>query len=109
MVESIIGGVTVGVIMLIINTVAKRNKVKTRQDVTEEELKECKVAIEELKELKELPRDVKELKEAIGELKEENKTVMKVLLPLVLAVSGHKPNGEVKAALKLLDNYLIEK
>ena len=82
MVEGIIVGVAVGAIMVLVNALVRRAGVKTRQDLLIEE---------------------------VGELREGNETILKVLLPVVLSVKGQKPNGELEAALKLLNKYMIEK
>lgn len=82
MTEGIIVGVAVGAVMILINALVRRVGVKTRQDALIEEVQELKVG---------------------------NETILKVLLPVVLSVKGQKPNGEVEAALKLLNKYMIEK
>ena len=82
MAEGIIVGVAVGALMILINALVLRAGVKTRQDALIEEVQELKVG---------------------------NETILKVLLPVVLSVKGQKPNGEVEAALKLLNKYMIEK
>lgn len=82
MTEGIIVGVAVGAVMILINALVRRAGVKTRQDALIEE---------------------------VQELKAGNETILKVLLPVVLSVKGQKPNGEVEAALKLLNKYMIEK
>ena len=82
MAEGIIVGVAVGALMILINALVRRAGVKTRQDALIEEVQELKVG---------------------------NETILKVLLPVVLSVKGQKPNGEVEAALKLLNKYMIEK
>ena len=82
MTEGIIVGVAVGALMILINALVRRAGVKTRQDALIEEVQELKVG---------------------------NETILKVLLPVVLSVKGQKPNGEVEAALKLLNKYMIEK
>lgn len=82
MTEGIIVGVAVGAVMILINALVRRAGVKTRQDALIEEVQELKVG---------------------------NETILKVLLPVVLSVKGQKPNGEVEAALKLLNKYMIEK
>lgn len=80
--EGIIVGVAVGVAMIIINAIVRRVGVKTKQDLMAED---------------------------IGELKDGITTILKVLLPVVLSVKGQKPNGELEAALRLLNKYMIEK
>ena len=82
MTEGIIVGVAVAAITILINALVRRAGVKTRQDALIEEVQELKVG---------------------------NETILKVLLPVVLSVKGQKPNGEVEAALKLLNKYMIEK
>lgn len=82
MIEGIIIGVAIGVVMLIINRVMARVDVQTRTDRLEIDIKE---------------------------LKEGQKAILEVLLPLVLALKGGKPNGEVERALKRLNEYLIQK
>ena len=82
MVEGIIVGVIIAVATILINSIIHRIGVQTRTD---------------------------RLEEKIDELTEGHKVTMQVLLPLVLAVKGEKPNGEVERAMMLLNDYLIKK
>lgn len=82
MVEGIIVGVIIAVVTILINGIIHRIGVQTRTD---------------------------RLEEKIDELTEGHKVTMQVLLPLVLAVKGEKPNGEVERAMALLNDYLIKK
>lgn len=82
MVEGIIVGVIIAVATILINSMVHRIGVQTRTD---------------------------RLEEKIDELTEGHKVTMQVLLPLVLAVKGEKPNGEVERAMALLNDYLIKK
>ena len=82
MVEGIIVGVIIAVATILINSIVHRIGVQTRTD---------------------------RLEEKIDELTEGHKVTMQVLLPLVLAVKGEKPNGEVERAMALLNDYLIKK
>lgn len=82
MVEGIIVGVIIAVATILINSIIHRIGVQTRTD---------------------------RLEEKIDELTEGHKVTMQVLLPLVLAVKGEKPNGEVERAMALLSDYLIKK
>lgn len=82
MVEGIIVGVIIAVATILINSIIHRIGVQTRTD---------------------------RLEEKIDELTEGHKVTMQVLLPLVLAVKGEKPNGEVERAMALLNDYLIKK
>lgn len=82
MVEGIIVGVIIAVATILINSMVHRIGVHTRTD---------------------------RLEEKIDELTEGHKVTMQVLLPLVLAVKGEKPNGEVERAMALLNDYLIKK
>lgn len=82
MVEGIIIGVVIGVVMLVINGLLHRANVQTRTD--------------------RLEKDIEELK--AGQV-----AILEVLLPLVLALKGNKPNGEVENALKRLNDYIIHK
>ena len=82
MIEGIIVGVIIAVATILINSIIHRIGVQTRTD---------------------------RLEEKIDELTEGHKVTMQVLLPLVLAVKGEKPNGEVERAMALLNDYLIKK
>lgn len=82
MLEGIIVGIVTASIMILINALVRRSGVKTRTDRMEESLKK---------------------------LEKGHEVTMQVLLPLVLALKGNKPNGEVERALQLLNNYLIQK
>lgn len=82
MLEGIIIGICVGVGMLLINTAIQRAGIRTRNDLILEKLQK---------------------------LEDGHEVTMQVLLPLVLAVHGDKPNGEVERALRLLNDYLIKK
>ena len=82
MIEGIIIGVVIGVVMLVINGLLHRANVQTRTD--------------------RLEKDIEELK--AGQV-----AILEVLLPLVLALKGNKPNGEVENALKRLNDYIIHK
>lgn len=82
MIEGIIIGVVVGVVMLIVSGLLQRANVQTRTD--------------------RLEKDIEELK--AGQV-----AILEVLLPLVLALKGNKPNGEVENALKRLNDYIIHK
>ena len=82
MVEGIIVGVIIAVATILINSIIHRIGVQTRTD---------------------------RLEEKVDELMEGHKVTMQVLLPLVLAVKGEKPNGEVERAMALLNDYLIKK
>ena len=82
MIEGIIVGVIIAVVTILINGIIHRIGVQTRTD---------------------------RLEEKIDELTEGHKVTMQVLLPLVLAVKGEKPNGEVERAMALLNDYLIKK
>lgn len=82
MVEGIIVGVIIAAATILINSMVHRIGVRTRTD---------------------------RLEEKIDELTEGHKVTMQVLLPLVLAVKGEKPNGEVERAMALLNDYLIKK
>lgn len=82
MVEGIIVGVIIAAATILINSIVHRIGVRTRTD---------------------------RLEEKIDELTEGHKVTMQVLLPLVLAVKGEKPNGEVERAMALLNDYLIKK
>lgn len=82
MLEGIIIGVVVGVVMLIVSGLLQRANVQTRTD--------------------RLEKDIEELK--AGQV-----AILEVLLPLVLALKGNKPNGEVENALKRLNDYIIHK
>lgn len=82
MVEGIIVGVIIAVATILINSMVHRIGVRTRTD---------------------------RLEEKVDELMEGHKVTMQVLLPLVLAVKGEKPNGEVERAMALLNDYLIKK
>ena len=82
MVEGIIVGVIIAIATILINSIIHRIGVQTRTD---------------------------RLEEKIDELTEGHKVTMQVLLPLVLAVKGEKPNGEVERAMALLNDYLIKK
>ena len=82
MIEGIIVGVIIAVATILINSIIHRIGVQTRTDRIEEK---------------------------IDELTEGHKVTMQVLLPLVLAVKGEKPNGEVERAMALLNDYLIKK
>ena len=82
MLEGIIVGVIIAVVTILINGIVHRIGVQTRTD---------------------------RLEEKIDELTEGHKVTMQVLLPLVLAVKGEKPNGEVERAMALLNDYLIKK
>lgn len=82
MVEGIVVGVIIAAITILINALIHRIGVQTRTD---------------------------RLEEKVDELMEGHKVTMQVLLPLVLAVKGEKPNGEVERAMALLNDYLIKK
>ena len=82
MIESIIVGIAVGVGVMIITAGVNRAGIKTRND---------------------------DIIDRLERLEEGHRTTMQVLLPLVLAVKGEKPNGEVERALSLLNDYLIKK
>ena len=82
MLEGIIIGVAIGVVMLVINAIVHRANIQTRTDRLEQD---------------------------IEELKDGQRAILEVLLPLVLALEGGKPNGELKQALKRLNEYLIKK
>lgn len=82
MIEGIIVGVIIAVATILINSIIHRIGVQTRTD---------------------------RLEEKVDELMEGHKVTMQVLLPLVLAVKGEKPNGEVERAMALLNDYLIKK
>lgn len=82
MLEGIIVGVIIAVATILINSIIHRIGVQTRTD---------------------------RLEEKVDELMEGHKVTMQVLLPLVLAVKGEKPNGEVERAMALLNDYLIKK
>lgn len=49
------------------------------------------------------------MQEAIENILKENRVQMQVLLPLVMAVRGDRPNGELERAMKLLEEYMINK
>lgn len=82
MIESIIVGIAVGVGVMLITAGVNRAGIKTRND---------------------------DIIDRLERLEEGHRTTMQVLLPLVLAVKGEKPNGEVERALSLLNDYLIKK
>lgn len=82
MIESIIIGIAVGVSVMLITAGVNRAGIKTRNDLIVEKLEK---------------------------LENGHAITMQVLLPLVLAVKGDKPNGEVDRALHLLNDYLIKK
>lgn len=82
MLEGVIIGIIIGVVMLIINAFIHRTGIQTRTD--------------------RLEKDIEELKE--GQI-----AILEVLLPLILALKGNKPNGEVERALQRLNDYIIHK
>ena len=82
MVDGIVVGVITASIMILINALVRRVGVQTRTDRVEQK---------------------------IDDLTKGHEVTMQVLLPLVLALKGGKPNGEVERALSLLNDYLIKK
>lgn len=82
MLEGIVIGVVIGVVMLVVNALVHRARIQTRTDRLEEDMEA---------------------------LKQGQITILEVLLPLVLALKGNKPNGEVERALQKLNEYIIHK
>ena len=82
MIEGIVVGVIIAIATILINALVRRTGVKTRTDRLEED---------------------------IEELKEGQVAILEVLLPLILALKGGKPNGEVERALQRLNEYMIKK
>lgn len=82
MIEGLVTGVIIAAITILINGAIHRMSVQTRTD---------------------------RLEKKIEELEQGQKVILKVLLPLVLALKGGKPNGEVEEALRDLNEYLIRK
>lgn len=78
----IVIGICTGAVMILINALVRRVGMQSRSD---------------------------RLEIAIEDLKKEQKVILQVLLPLVLAVNGEKPNGELHRALQLLNEYMINK
>lgn len=82
MIEGIVVGVVIGVVMLVINGIVHKVNIQTRTD--------------------RLEKDIEELK--AGQV-----AILEVLLPLILALKGGKPNGEVERAMQRLNDYIIHK
>lgn len=82
MVEGIVVGIIIAVATIIINAFFRRADIKTRED---------------------------RLAEDVEALKQGQVAILEVLLPLVLALKGGKPNGELERALKRLNDYIIHK
>lgn len=82
MVEGILVGVAVATIMIAISGMVKRMGIKTKTDIMESDIKE---------------------------IKEGQQVIFQMMLPLLLCAKGQQPNGELKKALDLYNEYMIKR
>jgi len=82
MLEGIITGIIIAIASILINALVRRTGVQTRTDRLEKE---------------------------VEDLKRGQIAILEVLRPLIVALQGGKPNGELEQASRRLDEYLIKK